>query len=110
MFDDVLHAKPDVSIMDFRNEWQRYLKILLPFCKSLDVLRYTFVAILTKEQLSNMLECETEDLTLKLPTNAVIGCVRYHFPAYGYHESLKVQCCVTVIHCILNSLLPPSIH
>lgn len=75
---------------DFRNEWESYLTMLSPFFKTMDIMRYTYLAILTKDQLLNMLESEKEDVTKLLPTSAVIGCVRYHFPTFLFESKVQL--------------------
>ena len=39
---------------------------------------YTFLALLTADQLEDLLESHDHNEILKLPTSGVIACARYH--------------------------------
>lgn len=59
-----------------------YFQMFYPFFQGLPVMPFTFLAVLTAEQLDSLLESEDNEELLKLPTSGVIACVRYHVGEY----------------------------
>lgn len=51
--------------------------MLYPYFQVLQVMPFTFLAVLNAAQLEDVLECQDNLELLKLPTSGVIACVRY---------------------------------
>lgn len=74
-----------------------YFQMFYPFFHGMKIMPYTFLAVLTAQQLEDLLESEDNEELLKLPTSGVIACVRYHLGEthkvkYMNSESRKAPC------------------
>ena len=56
---------------------------LQPYFELLEVLPYTFLALLTTSQLVDMLRCVKASEVISLPTNGIIAAAKQH--SFSYH-------------------------
>jgi len=59
------------------------------------MLPYTFLALLTADQLLNLLEKADDDAIKCLPLDGVLACALYHLKHFKY-DTVSFCCCISI--------------
>jgi len=74
----LVHIFKVIGKIYFSGEWKTWYTWLKPFFPSMKMLPYTFLALLTADQLVNLLEKADDDAIRGLPLDGVLACTLYH--------------------------------